>query len=366
MLSRSLNNVNLLEFSNKLDISSLNRELDTLQDGSNPEKIKELQVMHKKAMEIISHHQKQEDIILECIIKILEPLFNDKIDLKKINFFFAVIQELKRFDDTVIADLLDWILSDENRLLKGDILIKMIRDSLVQISQLDFKLSESLENNKNNAAIFLSVARIIKTFCIDEKTSNIDFAKCTDLIINNIANLKAQKDVNEKMIKYLEDFRSVIKDGIVPPQVVAPSVKVSLPNSDLLYKSTLQRALSYFSEPSQIYDHACQSFEEWLSIDVEENMPIFIKSLETSIFNNDENMIRFFTYLADICVEQTAITTKGHLKSLSYTYVDALTKLIIVIIKGYEGEKTQIFDKILLGIFTSLTKNHETKRADFQ
>lgn len=351
----------------------LDKELNTLAEQQNQEKIKELQLMYKKVMEMISNSLNREDIALECAIKLLDPFFTEQISLKKINLFLAVLRELKVFNEGLPSFLLQWILvPTEKRVLKIEIIVKLIKEGLLITTELDQNFSELLDASNNNVHIYLSITKIVKLLTLDEKMLPAStFQRSIESILRSI---KTFKEVYPKLGKYLQDFKNALSDST--DAVSQPSGARYQASPDGVYKAALEKALALFDvKESEYYNQAYSKLEEWLNITSEKEMPHFIKVLETTIFQAQEDKhTKFFAFLTDICVEH-ALDSVEQLRSygkLAYTtamdfsYVDALSKLITVILKTViNTDKKEILERILESGVLTLTKNHELHRENF-
>lgn len=354
-------------------VIQLDRTLENLAEQQNPEKVKELQAAHKNVMEMIHNHGNYEEVPFECAVKLLEPLFNEQVSFKKINFFLAVLKELKQLNENLPTDLLQWILvPTEKRLLKAEILLKLIKDNFVNVPELDQGFLELLEASGNNVQFCLSIIKIIKALVVDEKLlATSHFQKTIDHIFNNI---KIFKEAHPKVEKYIEDFKNAIYQTPNLNNQARP--KLVQPQPDSIYKATLQQALGLFTEKdSEYYEQANKKLEEWLMITSETEMPGFIKVVETTIFQAaGDTLIRFFAFMTDICVEH-ALSSSNRLNAydksnfnpaMDFSYIDAFSKLIILLLKTViNTNKNDILEKILQSVILTLTKNHELHRENF-
>jgi len=324
-------------------------------------------------MEMIHNHGNYEEVPFECAVKLLEPLFNEQVSFKKINFFLAVLKELKQLNENLPTDLLQWILvPTEKRLLKAEILLKLIKDNFVNVPELDQGFLELLEASGNNVQFCLSIIKIIKALVVDEKLlATSHFQKTIDHIFNNI---KIFKEAHPKVEKYIEDFKNAIYQTPNLNNQARP--KLVQPQPDSIYKATLQQALGLFTENySEYYEQANKKLEEWLMITSETEMPGFIKVVETTIFQAaGDTLIRFFAFMTDICVEH-ALSSANRLNAydksnfnpaMDFSYIDAFSKLIILLLKTViNTNKNDILEKILQSVSLTLTKNHELHRENF-
>lgn len=310
-------------------------------------------------MDLISHTNKSEMIIFDCALRIIDPLFSDKINLKKINFFVAVLQELRRFDENLTVDVLEWIVSDEKRILKTELVIRFIKEKFLPYMQLDLKFAEIIKNCKLNPLVYQSIVRIIKV-TFEEKMLPINiFANTIEIILTTYKSIK-----DSKILKFLDDFKNMITNaGSMPKQANIITSPV--------YLNNLKRVYQFFKEPSEIYEEASNVLEEWFNIESEEEMPNFISNILNKIFESENNTIKFFTYLTDICVahsiESTMDQELNSVGALDYTYVDAETRFLILLLNGVKDSDTLIalFENIMQSIIVSLTKNHHLERGRF-
>ena len=322
-------------------------------------------------MELVINYGNHEEVIFECAIRILDPLFNQKIHFKKINFFFAVLQELRRLNDRLPLDILDWIcVPTEKRLQQTDILLKLIKDNFIPVPHLDNKFFEALETSNNNPAVYWSITRIVKVLIFDEKLlDKTHFQKTIDAILKNI---KSFKDVYPKMGKYLDDFKNALASSTSLNNQARPKLSS---NKDSFYLNALQKAVILFNEKeSDTYDQAFNKLEEWMNIGSETEMPNFIKILDSTMFQSDETLIKFFAFTTDICVEYALDSIRKmepygklfHSQAMDFSYIDSFTKLIILILKTIiNTNKNEMLEKILHSIVIILTKNHDVHRESF-
>jgi len=350
----------------------LDRELDILAEQQNTERIKEIQIVHKRVMEMIHQHGNFEEVPYECAIRILDPLFKEQVSFRKINFFLAVLRELRQLSEALPSEILQWITAaNEKRIMKGEILIKLIKDNLVNVPELDSAFLEVLESSNNNVQYCLSIIKIIKALIVDEKLLDVaQFQKTVDYIFKN----SKAFEVHPKMEKYIQDFKTAI--AYTPPLNNQVRVKSVQPPADSNYKATLQQALALFAEKEgPAYEQANKKLEEWLRITSETEMPAFIKVIETTIFQAaGDTFIKFFAFMTDICVENaighdTRMGTYGklhHNPAMDFSYIDAFSKLVVLLLKTViNTNKNEILEKILQSIVLTLTKNHELHRESF-
>lgn len=329
---------------------------------NNSDKIRDLQTMHKRAMDLIAHANKNDMIIFDCALRIIEPLFSDKINLKKINFFFAVLQELRRFEENLTSDVLEWIVADEKRVMKSELVVRLIKEKFLPLTQLDMKFADVIKNCRLNPIVYYSIVRIIK-FTVDEKTVPLSlYANTIEAIITTYKNIK-----DTKVLKFLDEFKNAVANGNTgynmprPPNI----------NPSPVYLNNLKKVYQLYKDPSEIYEEAYNILIEWFNIETEEEMPSFTSSIHNKIFQSDSNIIRFFTYLTDICVAHSIESvmdseTNSH-RAMDFTYVDAESRLLILLLKGVKDSDgiIDLFDKIMQSIIISLTKNHHFERDRF-
>lgn len=343
-----------------IDITQLDKELNALQEQQDAEKIEELQTTHKRVMELIKTSNNQDEIVNECAILLLERLFTEQIVFKKINFFLAVLGELKLIHPNLPLFLVQWVfLPKEKRVLKIEIILKLIKHDFLPSSELDSGFVEVLETSNNDVQIYLNITKLVKLLIIDEKMFPATiFQRTIDLIVRSI---KAFREIYPKMGKYLEDFKNSLN-------------KCQL-NVDSTYRKTLDKALSVFDpKDEEYYNQTFKKLEEWLSITSEKEMPDFSKVLETTIFQaQDDSLVKFFTFMTDICVDNALNSLKRihsgkpiHTSAMDFSYVDALSKLIIVMLKTIiNTDKKGILEPILTSCVLTLTKNHEVHKENF-
>ena len=320
-------------------------------------------------MELISSSPNRDEIVLECTIKLLDPLFNDLISFKKINFLFAVLKELRALNDNVPSFLLQWILlPNEKRISKVEIILKLIKESFLPLKEIDSAFSNFLEASNNNVHIFLSITKIVKSLTIDE--TFIPAGALPKTIGYILRNIRVFKDLYPKLSKYLEDFKYAIT-GRTENQPVSYH-----PPVDNVYKATVAAAFALFElKESEYYEQAFSKLGEWLLITSEKEMPNFIKILETTIFQAEEGkLIKFFAFMTDICVDHAlgSIEKDPRYKkivqtnAMDFSYIDAFSKLVIVILKTViNTDKKVILEKILESSLLILSKNHALHRERF-
>ena len=321
---------------------------------------------------MIHHHGNFEEVPVECAFKLLDPLFSDKISFKKINFFLAVLRELKQLHENLPSEILQWILSLEKPILKAEVMLKLIKENFVNVPDLDQGFLDLLENSNNNFQIYISIIKIVKALIVDEKLLEATyFQKTIDHILKNA---KSFKDMHPKMEKYIEDFKNSIY--YTPNLNNQTRPKMIQPVPDTIYKATLQQALNLFNEKDEeYYEQVNRKLEEWLRITAETEMPGFIKVIETTVFQAaGETLIKFFAFMTDICVENTLASAERmnaygklyHNSAMDFSYIDAFSKLIIVLLKTViNTNKNEILEKIIQSIVLTLTKNHELQRENF-
>ncbi len=326
-------------------------------------------------MEPISKSQERDEIVLECSIKLLDPLFNEVINFKKINLLLAVLKELRTLNPNLPTFLLQWILlPHEKRILKVEIVLKLVKEGFLLVKEFDKGFSTLLEVSNNNVHI-LSITKIIKSLIIDENYfPPSTFPKTIDYILKSI---KVFKDMYPKLSKYLEDFKNAISQGSGSS---AQSIPISFqPVLDNVYQNTVKAALALFdSDKSEDYDTAFAKLKEWFAIKSEEEMPNFIKMLGATIFQAQDNTLtKFFAFITDICVDFALKSTeKGTVErsldpnssnnAIDFSYIDAFSKLVTLIFKTViNADKKSILERILEASVLILTKNHELHQNAF-
>lgn len=359
----------------ELYLAQLDKELEVYLELQAPEKLKELQQNHKKIMEFITTSGANEEVYYECAIRILDSLFNDQISGKKINFFLAVLQEFRKYDENLPTDILDWIITPtEKRIAKSEYFMKLIKDNFINTQELDAKFADLLEHQGGNSMIYSSIFKIVKTFVIDEKLFEPGFfAKTLPILLKILSQLK---DSNPKVVKLFEDFRNAIMGNANLNNQTRPKIS---PLADSFYKNTLQQAFTYFREregsnDSDLYDFANLKLQELLKIENEDEMIEFIVGLESAVFSNNETFIRFLAYMVDICVEDALKSLEkfenygrfNFLPAFDFSSIDCLSRFFILILKSITNiPRNEIFEKILQGIVLILTKNHDLHREKF-
>lgn len=331
-------------------------------------------------MELIRTSPNSDNLAIECSIKILDPLFNDLISIKKINFFLLLLKELRSINVNLTSFILQWILlPTEKRILKSDIILKLIKEGFFSPKDLDQGFSNLLETSNNFPSdkmqnivhIYLGITKLIKSLIIDEKfLPPTAFHRTIEYILRSIKNFK---ETYPKMGKYLEDFKNAIAETFGSNNYsTVNSIQMPI---DEQYRASVEKAFLLFSaKESEHYDQAFAKFVEWLKITSEKEMPNFIKILETTIFQAQEDKFKFFAFITDICVNHSldSISKISSYKNITqptamdFSYIDAYSKLIIVILKSViNADKNQMLESILESTILALTKNHELHRGSF-
>jgi len=281
-------------------VFQLDKELDYLAETQNQEKIKELQIVHKKVMDLVIQQGHTDEVIFQCTVKVLDPLFNQQISFKKINFFLAVLGELKRLNDGITTDILDWILeSHDKRLMKTDIILKLIKESFINPQELDAKFKTLLEENPGAGNVFINLIKIIKALVVDEKLLESKFF--TESLASIIKLIPQYKEQYPQISKQLEEFRTIFSTA--SPLASQTKPKANIPQ-DKMFKQILETSLKFFdAQFTDDFNQAYALLQEWLKLNTENESSNFIKVLETNIFTSDNSVVKFFTYLTDISVQ---------------------------------------------------------------
>ena len=251
-------------------------------------------------MDLVIQQGHTDEVIFQCTVKVLDPLFNQQISFKKINFFLAVLGELKRLNDGITTDILDWILeSHDKRLMKTDIILKLIKESFINPQELDAKFKTLLEENPGAGNVFINLIKIIKALVVDEKLLESKFF--TESLASIIRLIPQYKEQYPQISKQLEEFRTIFSTA--SPLASQTKPKANIPQ-DKMFKQILETSLKFFdAQFTDDFNQAYALLQEWLKLNTENESSNFIKVLETNIFTSDNSVVKFFTYLTDISVQ---------------------------------------------------------------
>lgn len=296
--------------------------------------------------------------------------FGGKLSTEKMTVYLDLLTTLKRYyDSNLSVEVLEWILDpQEKRTLKYDIILILIRKNFITIAEFDEMYADALEKY-NQTYQFVPVAKIIQTLVFDEKLLPLEnFQRSVDQILKNRKQLQSMPE----MAKFYEEYEKYRATAGNDPNNQATRLKPSMQQQPLNYNLVL----NLFSEKeSEFFKTCAKKLYEWLPITEEEEIHEYMRSLSDILQGQDENTLKFFVYITDICIEHALESTKRaelcasvldiDAQDMDFTYIDALSKLIIILLKTITTSKSELFEKCLHSAMIVLIKYHDFEKEKF-
>lgn len=296
--------------------------------------------------------------------------FGGKLSTEKMTVYLDLLTTLKRYyDSNLSVEVLEWILDpQEKRTLKYDIILILIRKNFITIPEFDEMYADALEKY-NQAYQFVPVAKIIQTLVFDEKLLPLEnFQRSVDQILKN----RKQLEGVPEMTKFFEELDAEKQRAASDPN----SQKFKGSSQHQQQPAALGAVLSLFSEKEAEFFKTCaQKLYQWLPIADEKEIFEYMGSISDILQSQDDNALKFFVFITDLCVDHTLESTKRaelyssvlglDLQDMDFTYIDALSKLIIVLLKTITTNKVELFDKFLSSATLVLIKYHDFQREKF-
>lgn len=309
------------------------------------------------------------------IFQVMNQIFVPKISPEKMAVFFEALMATKPyFNEKMTTEIVNWILDPrEKRIFKYEILLILIRKGFIPLSDFDTIYAEILEK-ANLLKFFMPISIIIRKLVFDEKVSPDYFKKSIEQLMKN----KAQLQETPEMGKFFEELekqlaRAPSTEGSNQKSPTQPQ-KSSAGGRESSVTNAL--ALLFNEKEADFYKLCASKLYQWLPIsETEEEIAEYFNSIADFLQVQSENSLKFFVYITDVCVEHTLSSTKNaenysssmgiDTEELNFTYIDALSKLIIVILKSFNNNKSELFEKSLQGVLIVMAKYHEFESEKF-
>ena len=243
-----------------------------------------------------------------------------------------------------------------------------IRKNFISVSEFDDAFADALEKHNQMSPFFCSLAKIIQTMVFEEKLLGIEqFQRSLDQINKNKKNLIEIPELK----KFFEDFERF---------------KIFTSNEQARYHTTAQYQETQSLNPniittifnekeSEFFKICAQKLYEWLPLSDQDEIQEYSKGLFDLLQGQSDTILKFFVFTIDISVDRALESTKKsevYTSSLNldnndmeFTYLDALSKLMIILLKNITTNKSELFEKCLYSSLVVITKYHEFQKEKF-
>mgnify|MGYP001181065392 CR=1 FL=1 len=300
----------------------------------------------------------------------MTQLFNGKISTEKLTVYLDLLALLKKhYDSNLGGEIMEWILDpQEKRAIKHEIIMIFIRKNFISVSEFDDAFADALEKHNQMSPFFCSLAKIIQTMVFEEKLLGIEqFQRSLDQINKNKKNLIEIPELK----KFFEDFERF---------------KIFTSNEQARYHTTAQYQETQSLNPniittifnekeSEFFKICAQKLYEWLPLSDQDEIQEYSKGLFDLLQGQSDTILKFFVFTIDISVDRALESTKKsevYTSSLNldnndmeFTYLDALSKLMIILLKNITTNKSELFEKCLYSSLVVITKYHEFQKEKF-
>ncbi|KAG4302634.1 hypothetical protein PCANB_001148 [Pneumocystis canis] len=296
----------------------------------------------------------KDDIILICAQRVLQLLFKGCGSILTIETLSVLLEKLSEQSPKSAKDIEIWLIySDDKRKLDPNVMTALIKVGLITLSELDIQLAGQIM--KQNNAVIEFTASLIKKVALSIPACNfqISFANCLDAF----EILSRKGDIPQSVIELLQ-FLHVSNMEKTKADVLSP-----------MNETSIQEQLAYiFAEWIRLSTHPASNEKTYIA---------FILQLQHEKIITDEQLsYTFFRVAIDLSINNfiKQLENCGPSNNPNYLPIDSLSKLIVLLIKYYSGEKddrpkvvlkVKYFSSILSIITLVFANYHETVGRSF-
>ena len=281
--------------------------------------------------------------------KICTSLYIDVERKLEIEIMALMLAKICQLSDLVSRDVFRWLTNqEETHIINIPVTVALVKVGLMDFSRIDTILTKAILQNSEHALNLLSELLDQLLFSTEPIALRADFSSSLEAMNQWLAedpNLTVASDINRKL-----------RETGVPEMI----------NGDMSNEtSAKQDQLEYiFSEWVRVYQNAAASDRTYAA---------FLKDMhQKQAINNQGDSAAFFRFCIDICVasfEQEALSPTGSLSD-AYLHIDALAKLIILLVK-LQGEangavkiKKGAYLNSILSVTVLVQNHHQVMRGD--
>jgi CCR4-NOT transcription complex subunit 1 len=281
--------------------------------------------------------------------KICTSLYTDVESKLEIEVMALMLAKICQLSDLVYRDVFRWMTNqEETHITNVPVTVALIKAGLMEFSRIDTILNKAILQNSEHALSLLSELLDQLLFTSEPIALRADFTCSLEAMnqwLAEDANLTVASEINRKLRE----------TGV--PEVVSGTMTDEA--------SAKQDQLEYiFSEWVRVYQNSGANDRTYAA---------FLKDMhQKQVINNQGDSAAFFRFCIDICVstfEQEALSPAGSLSD-AYLHIDALAKLIILLVK-LQGEangavkiKKGGYLNSILSVVVLVQNHHQVMRGD--
>lgn len=256
-------------------------------------------------------------------------------------------------------------------------LVLLLRAKLLRSQDADVYFATYMDGGRN--MIWVELALTFVRQCLAEGlAATYEFAHTFETVSKMRPTNAA---VRKQLQKWLTDLRALA--AAKDEQKIATTPVTPAPGA-----VTPVAATPNASRDSSVREHVTALLERWLSVWTSTNDQVFVQYLQLmhqyQVLKTEENADRFFRIATELCVEAClksvqvssldgstpAPPTPG--AALTYTVVDALSKLFLLLVRLADKEggdmtvRVNLLSRILNAIARTILDDHETKKVKQQ
>eukprot|EP00602_Paraphysomonas_sp_CaronLab_P009030 CAMPEP_0185024952 /NCGR_PEP_ID=MMETSP1103-20130426/8098_1 /TAXON_ID=36769 /ORGANISM="Paraphysomonas bandaiensis, Strain Caron Lab Isolate" /LENGTH=2202 /DNA_ID=CAMNT_0027558051 /DNA_START=281 /DNA_END=6889 /DNA_ORIENTATION=- len=268
-------------------------------------------------------------------------------------------------------DMISWlshyatfsVTEESSRKLHRDILTLLMRAKLLRAQEVDLYFANNLDGGQN--MIWVEVAlNFIRHSLAEGIAATFEFSKVFEIVSKM---RPANTTIRKQLQKWLTDIRTLAAAREDPKSSTGSSAAPAPPSRD------------------SVREHVMLLLDRWLRVWNSSNDQVFGQYLQLlhqyGVLKTEEAADRFFRLSAEVCVEacvksgqqnqsSQGDSSAGQLSSnLSFTVIDALSKLFLLLVRLADKEtsdanvRLSLLSRILNAIARALLDDHEARRA---
>jgi len=316
----------------------------------------------------------------EVMVAILEALRDVSGGPKKLSI--EMVNWLNTYSTFNITD------SSTQKMLRN-VLILLLRVKLLRSQDIDTYFSVYMDSGKSMIWVEMALG-FVKQCLADNLAATYEFANTFDTVSKiRPTNVNVRKHLQ----KILTDLRALAtskedqKSGTPPAGITAPQPLSGIAALNVAIGTPVSQISSLSSVDVSLREHVTVLLEKWLRVFSSVTDTVFAQYLQLmhqhGVFKTEEAADKFFKVATELCVEaclKTSMTSSTNSLSailssnnsavengITYTVIDALSKLFILLMRLAEKESSDValrvnlLGRILNAIARSLLDDHELK-----
>ena len=262
------------------------------------------------------------------------------------------------------------IADDISRKMHRAILILLLRAKLLRSQEVDVYFATYMDGGRNMQWVELALS-FVRQCLADGLAATYEFANTFDTVSKM---RPANAAVRKQLQKWLTDLRTLAASKDEQKAAAAAAVTTPGPTS------------TASSRDASVREHVTVLLERWLRVWTSINDQVFGQYLQLmhqyGVLKTEEAADRFFRIATELCVEaclksaqqppvqqegSAAVTTAA---SLTFTVIDALSKLFLLLVRLADKEagdvsvRVNLLSRILNAIARTLLEDHELKKTN--